>query len=112
MPRGCPGPAATRERAGPAGGAAAAQILRPEEMGLIIRVLENKIQKILPELRQLVILNLPQKNSSRFHNSEMAGPIASGIQYLDNHLGNVVGRSQWYAKQDDAAGRARLGTVS
>ena len=54
------------------------------------------------------IRKLPQKNSSRFQNCEMVWPVASGIQYL----GNVVGRPQWYAKQDNAARRARLGTVS
>ena len=42
----------------------------------------------------------------------MAWPIASRIQYLGNHLRNVVGRPQWYAKQDDAARRTRPGTVS
>ncbi len=34
-----------RERAGPAGCAAAYHFLRPEEMELIVRVLENRIQK-------------------------------------------------------------------
>ena len=34
------------------------------------------------------ILKLSQTNSSRFHNCEMAWPVASGIQYLGNHLRN------------------------